>query len=76
MKTWVVEVEAPGLSDADLAYRLRTGTPAVMGRLRDGRLVLDMRTVLPPQETALVDALRQALARPEKGAGDRVASPS
>jgi L-seryl-tRNA(Ser) seleniumtransferase len=62
MKTWVLEVEPQHMSDADLAQRLRTGTPAVVGRLREGRLVLDLRTVFPQQETALADAIRQALA--------------
>jgi L-seryl-tRNA(Ser) seleniumtransferase len=62
MATWVVELEADGLSDAELARRLRTGTPAVMGRLRDGRVVLDVRTVLPHHEAALVEAVRRALA--------------
>lgn len=57
MKTCVLEVEARSLSDAELAYRLRTGEPAVMGRLRDGKLVLDVRTVLERQEDDLVAAL-------------------
>jgi L-seryl-tRNA(Ser) seleniumtransferase len=61
MKTCVVEVEARDVSDAQLAYRLRTGSPAVMGRLRDGKLVLDVRTVFPAQEDALVEAVRRAL---------------
>jgi L-seryl-tRNA(Ser) seleniumtransferase len=61
MKTWVVEVRAAELGDADLAWRLRNGTPAVVGRLRDGQLVLDVRTVFPPQEGLLVEALRRAL---------------
>jgi L-seryl-tRNA(Ser) seleniumtransferase len=60
--SWVVELEADGLSDADLARRLRAGTPAVMGRLRDGRVILDVRTVLPHHEAALVEAVRRALA--------------
>jgi L-seryl-tRNA(Ser) seleniumtransferase len=62
MKTAVVELTVRSLSDADLAYRLRTGTPAVMGRLRDGRLVLDVRTIFPHQESELVDAVKRALA--------------
>jgi L-seryl-tRNA(Ser) seleniumtransferase len=61
MKTWVLEVEARDLGDAELAYRLRTGTPAVVGRVRNGKLVLDLRTVFPPQEDSLVEALRQAI---------------
>jgi L-seryl-tRNA(Ser) seleniumtransferase len=62
----VVEVEAAAVSDAALAYRLRTGTPAVMGRLRDGKLVLDVRTVFAEQEDALVEALRRTVADGEK----------
>ncbi len=61
MKTWVVEVEAREVSDAELASRLRTGDPAVMGRVRDGKVVLDVRTVFPAQEAELVEALRRAL---------------
>src|SRR5205823_347946 len=41
LKTCVLEVEARDSGDEELAHRLRLGTPAVIGRLRDGRLVLD-----------------------------------
>jgi L-seryl-tRNA(Ser) seleniumtransferase len=67
MKTWVVEIEARRLSDAEMAQRLRTGSPAVVARLQRGRLVLDLRTVFPEQETALIDALRCAT-RPDPSA--------
>ena len=60
MTTFVVELEASACSEAELAYRLRTGSPAVMGRLRDGKLVLDVRTVFPHQEAELVEAVRRA----------------
>jgi L-seryl-tRNA(Ser) seleniumtransferase len=62
MKSWVVEVEASSVGDAELARRLRLGTPAVMARLRDGKLVLDVRTIFESQETLLVEAMRKALA--------------
>jgi L-seryl-tRNA(Ser) seleniumtransferase len=61
MRTCVVEVEPSGLSDADFAHRLRTGDPAVMGRLRDGRLLFDLRTIFPAQESPLVLAVSRAL---------------
>lgn len=60
MKTCIVEVEAANVSDADLALRLRTGNPAVLGRLREGRLVLDLRTIFESQEIAVVAAVRAA----------------
>jgi L-seryl-tRNA(Ser) seleniumtransferase len=62
MPTWLVEVAASNLSDTALAHRLRTGEPAVVGRLREGRLLLDLRTIFPEQADALVEALRRALA--------------
>jgi L-seryl-tRNA(Ser) seleniumtransferase len=64
MKTWVVEVTAKEVGEEQLAYRLRTGTPAVMARIRDGKLVLDVRTVFEPQEAALVEAVGRAMGNP------------
>lgn len=46
---------------SELAQRLRTGEPAVMGRLQEDRLVLDLRTVLPGEEEWLVQALVKAI---------------
>ena len=64
MKTWVVEIEASGLSETELAYRLRTGCPALIGRLRENKLVLDVRTILPQQEELLVEAVQRAVRAP------------
>jgi L-seryl-tRNA(Ser) seleniumtransferase len=61
MKSWVVEVVAREASDAELARRLRIGDPAVLGRLRDGKLVLDVRTVFAHQEGVLVEAVRRVI---------------
>jgi L-seryl-tRNA(Ser) seleniumtransferase len=62
MPTWVVRVAPRDLSDAELAHRLRTGEPAVMGRLEGGKVVFDVRTVFAEQEDALVEAVRRACA--------------
>jgi L-seryl-tRNA(Ser) seleniumtransferase len=62
LKTWVVEIQAAERGDADLAQRLRVGDPAVMGRLRDGKVILDVRTIFPSQEAALVEAVTRACA--------------
>jgi L-seryl-tRNA(Ser) seleniumtransferase len=61
LKSWVVEIEPTSVSDAELARRLRLGTPAVMARLRDGKLVLDVRTIFEHQEMSLVEVVRSAL---------------
>ncbi|MDL4819353.1 L-seryl-tRNA(Sec) selenium transferase [Actinomadura opuntiae] len=39
------------------AARLRQGTPAVMGRIEDGRCLLDLRSVPPDQDDALARAV-------------------
>jgi L-seryl-tRNA(Ser) seleniumtransferase len=61
MPSVVLELQARDLPDEELARRLRTGEPAVLGRVRDGKLVLDLRTIFPEQEPALVEAIRAAL---------------
>lgn len=60
--TAVVAVTAARIGETELAARLRTGTPAVVGRVQDGRLLLDLRTVFERQEEGLLAALRQAAA--------------
>ncbi len=50
-----------GSADALLA-RLRRGDPAVIGRIEDGRVLLDLRTVDPAHDAALSRAVVAALA--------------
>ncbi|MBV9516449.1 MAG: L-seryl-tRNA(Sec) selenium transferase [Mycobacteriaceae bacterium] len=40
------------------AAALRTGSPAVVGRLEAGRCVLDLRTVAPEDDETLIEAVR------------------
>jgi L-seryl-tRNA(Ser) seleniumtransferase len=46
----------------EFARILRTGATAVAGRIADGRILLDLRSVLPEQDVALAEAARAALA--------------
>jgi L-seryl-tRNA(Ser) seleniumtransferase len=41
----------------DAEKSLRLGDPAVIGRLSEGNLLLDMRTVLPSEDDLLADAI-------------------
>ena len=50
-----------------LASRLRTGEPAVVGRVESGAVLLDLRTIEPSDDAALGQALVRALA-PDGGA--------
>ncbi len=43
------------------AAPLRTGSPAVVGRLESGRCLLDLRTVAPEDDEALVRAVRACM---------------
>jgi L-seryl-tRNA(Ser) seleniumtransferase len=61
MKTCVIEIAAAGVGDAEFARRLRTGYPAVIGRLREGKLLIDLRTVFSRQEESLIEAVRKAV---------------
>ena len=58
--TVVIVVGVAGLSEAEFAARLRTGTPAVVGRVQSGRFLVDLRTVSERQEDELFSALRTA----------------
>ncbi len=59
LPTTLVALTTPS-SDA-LATALRTGDPAIVARVQDSRVVLDLRTVLPNQEEALIARLRELL---------------
>jgi L-seryl-tRNA(Ser) seleniumtransferase len=50
-----------------LAQRLRTGTPPVVGRIVEDRLLLDVRTVLEDQDQALVEVVRSVTRRGGEG---------
>lgn len=60
MPAVVIELAPARISDAELAARLRLGSPAVMGRLSEGKLLLDLRTVFPNQDDELLAAVRSA----------------
>ncbi len=62
LATVVIALTPHTISEAEFATRLRAGTPAVVGRVQDEKLLLDLRTVFARQEDDLVEAVRQAVA--------------
>lgn len=58
--TKVIELKVRGITAGELARRLRARTPAVIGRIRNGRFVLDLRTVAKREQNELADAIRTA----------------
>lgn len=65
-----IEVRAVNMSEEILARRLRTGQPPVMPRVQGGAVRIDLRTVFPEQDDALVAAIRVAV-RGEPTTGER-----
>jgi len=66
--TLLITIEAPPLSAAALEGRLRKGTPALIARVADDRVLLDVRTIVPEEFSDIRAALAAALAAPEGGA--------
>lgn len=54
-------IRISGINSDLLAQQIRTGTPAVLGRIQDDALLLDLRTVDPSQYQVLATALTTAL---------------
>lgn len=64
LPTWCVALRpARGSGVDELAARLRRGEPAVFGRISEGRLLLDVRTVGEDEEAPLIAALSAAFGR-------------
>jgi len=57
----VVVALKPTDSDEALARRLRLGNPAVLARVQNGDVLLDLRSVLPEQLNDLINALGLAI---------------
>jgi L-seryl-tRNA(Ser) seleniumtransferase len=61
LTTWTVAISSLSVREDDLARQLRQGEPAVVARVKDGKLLIDVRTVFAEQEDALIEAVRRAL---------------
>ena len=53
-----IDCAALGAGPDDALARLRSGKDAVIGRIEDGRVLLDPRTVLPEEDEAVAAAVR------------------
>lgn len=57
----VVALKAETIGETTIAECLRTGEPAVLARVQDGRVLFDLRTVFAWQEEGLIEAVRRAI---------------
>jgi L-seryl-tRNA(Ser) seleniumtransferase len=53
-------IRSEHLSENELAQRLRLNEPAIMGRVEDGLVLLDLRTMPSEQDQAMLEAVQQA----------------
>lgn len=60
LPTWLLALDSQKLSADALAERLRAAQPLpIIGRVEEGRVLLDLRTVFPEQDAVIVKALLQ-----------------
>ncbi len=57
LPTKLIAVSSDDLPAAEIAQRLRTHQPPIVARIDQGRVLLDLRTVLPEQDSAISTAL-------------------
>ena len=63
LKTWLVRLnpDTRHLTPDTLSARLRGGTPPIIARIADDRVVLDPRTIFPDELESVARAVRAAL---------------
>jgi L-seryl-tRNA(Ser) seleniumtransferase len=61
--TRLVAITGPSGDAGPIERRLREGRPPIIGRVQEGRLLLDLRTVLPGEESILAERLAAALSQ-------------
>jgi L-seryl-tRNA(Ser) seleniumtransferase len=63
LPSWVLSLNCRGISGGaeEVMGRMRRADPPVVARIEDDRILLDPRTVLPEDEEALINVLRQVL---------------
>ena len=59
--TRLIAVESRSGDSGGLERALREGSPPIIGRVHEGRLLLDLRTVAEPQDSLLADRLADAM---------------
>jgi L-seryl-tRNA(Ser) seleniumtransferase len=57
LPTWLIAIEKDGVTPDALETLLRRRTPPIVARIERDRVLLDLRTVLPHQDSALSGSL-------------------
>jgi L-seryl-tRNA(Ser) seleniumtransferase len=64
LPTTLIAIEVGDLSAAALETRLRGSEPPIVTRIQDGRVVMDLRTVIEDQDAQLAASIRQTAVSP------------
>jgi L-seryl-tRNA(Ser) seleniumtransferase len=59
LPTFLIAITAQSLSADQLAERLRLSTPAIVARVEEGRVLLDLRTVFEDEDEVIVKAFEK-----------------
>ncbi len=62
LPTRLLALTCEGLSADDLATQLRGSEPPIIARVEEGRVLLDLRTAFPEQDTVVAAALTRIVA--------------
>lgn len=65
--TYVVTIDLGSISEELFAAKLRKGDPAVLVRVSQGKIIIDLRTLLPGEINQLVKACREAYKAVQEG---------
>jgi L-seryl-tRNA(Ser) seleniumtransferase len=63
----LIALQVSGLTESELAAKLRAAPSPVIGRIQDGRVLLDLRTVFEHQDAQLADAVRACAVQDHTG---------
>jgi len=61
LPTRLLALSCEGLSANELAARLRASDPPIIARVEEGRVLLDLRTVFPEQDNAVIATLNRTV---------------
>ena len=56
--TMLIAISHPKMSAQEIEYHLRTSSPPIIGRISEGKVLLDLRTVFPEETPTVVNSLK------------------
>jgi L-seryl-tRNA(Ser) seleniumtransferase len=69
LPSYAIGLQVAGMEAEELGAALRTANPPVVGVMREGKVLLDVRTILPQEEDLVCSALADVLGRKGENGG-------